>query len=154
MTDLKFQNVAFVVSGLLGFDIVSWSVEGKTRGLASSCDFLTIENKGTTIFKKRPPTYPPTTLPNKQRHIQEHFTNQEKCAFTLHRTENNSLSMIVYFTSICSKRWSGCGGRDYESPNTHCTLCLLNSRPVNFASLRGLQFFNLHFQVLSGVRCL
>jgi len=46
--------------------------------------------------------------------------------------------MIVYFTSICSNRWWGFGGRDYESPNAPCTLFLLDSPPVNFASLWGL----------------
>ena len=46
--------------------------------------------------------------------------------------------IIVYFTPICSHRWRGCGGRGYKSPKAHCTLLLLDSRPVNFAAFCGL----------------
>jgi len=64
---------------------------------------------------------------------------REKCAFTLHRTENKSLFFRSLYILHRFAVTDG-GGRDYELPNAHCTSFLLDSRPVKFASLCGLQF--------------
>ena len=98
-----------------------------------------LKMKALRYFKNARPL---TTLQHKQWHNLEHSTIQEKTSFytSQNSKQKSILSSIVYFASICSNRLWGCGGRNYESPNEHWTSFLLDSRPVNFASLSGLQF--------------
>ena len=84
----NIKKSCFVVSGLLGFYVVSWSAEGQTRGLASFWNSLTIENEGATIFPKPSATcHSPKQTAARLRTL--YYPG--KMCFTLHRTENKSL---------------------------------------------------------------